>query len=221
MNQERQLVVIAGPNGAGKSTLVGTPRNARILFKIPMINPDVIAVALDPIRRNEPVVQLAAGRQAIRIRKSYLEQGTSFAFETTLSGNSELEVMRQAQERNYKINLVFVGLNRVNTSAMRVGERVKKGGHSVPPKRLLQRYSRSFRNLPRAIEISDRVFILDNSGRKHRFLLSIKHGRIQHKTQNQPEWLKEIIPEIRKAARMQKTQRKNHLSIPKTRGQRL
>jgi predicted ABC-type ATPase len=113
-----QLWVFAGPNGAGKSTLV-----ARYLReRLPIINPDLIALRIGMSRQGTAAI-IEAGKIAVRERAALLNAGESFAIETTLSGNSEIRLMRDASSANYKVNLVFVGVDVPETSVSRVAHR--------------------------------------------------------------------------------------------------
>lgn len=111
MTSKPQLWVFAGPNGAGKSTLAAK----YIAGRIPIVNPDVIALDIAP-GNVDPSVMLRAGRLAIEERRSFLAAGATFAMETTLTGQGELRFMQAAREQNYKVNLVFVGLARAEDS---------------------------------------------------------------------------------------------------------
>lgn len=126
--QGPQLWVFAGPNGAGKSTLVAT----RLRERLPIVNPDVIAVRISQNRPDLPAV-IEAGKIAVRERAALLAARESFAIETTLSGNSEIRLMREASGAGYKLNLVFVGVRSANVSEVRVAHRVRMGLHNVPP----------------------------------------------------------------------------------------
>ena len=79
----KQLWIIAGPNGSGKTTLT----ERYIEGKIPVINPDNIARNLNPANPTDPATTLRAGREALMQQRQSLEQGKSFALETTFSGN--------------------------------------------------------------------------------------------------------------------------------------
>jgi predicted ABC-type ATPase len=175
-----QLWVFAGPNGAGKSTLV---QKYEVIKRIPVVNPDSIA-------REPGVSELHAGRFAIEQRTKYLEENRSFGIETTLSGRSELKFMQEAKARDYKINLIYIGLAEWRQSKLRVISRVEGGGHNVPEHDISRRYKRSIENLTNAIQTSDRVRILDNSGKNFRLLLSLENGKATFINPRHPEWAK-------------------------------
>ena len=182
MSGRPQLWVFAGPNGAGKSTLAGRFVQGRV----PIVNPDVIALSL-PRRDDGSLNQLDAGRMALEQRAAFTRAGESFAFETTLSGASELRAMRAARNAGYKLNLVYVGVYSVVRSKTRVAERVSKGGHNVAEDALLRRFERSMKALDEAAVLADRVIVFDNSGDRHRLVL-VDEGGVRWHTEP-PQWL--------------------------------
>jgi predicted ABC-type ATPase len=80
-----ELIVIAGPNGAGKSSLTKLSTT-----NIPVIDPDAIAREIAP--PNPESAAIGAGRQAIDRAKEYIQSNSSFIVETTLAGNSYLNI---------------------------------------------------------------------------------------------------------------------------------
>jgi antirestriction protein ArdC/phage/plasmid primase-like uncharacterized protein/predicted ABC-type ATPase/proteasome lid subunit RPN8/RPN11/predicted RNA methylase len=183
-----QLWVVAGPNGAGKSTVV--QRYADILSRhsVPVINPDDIAREMDP---DYPArAALSARKEALRRQEELLSRGRSFLVETTLSGKREVEFMRQAAASGYKVNLVYVGVESPDVSTFRVG------GHNVPKADIQRRYSRSLANLDEAVKSADRVYVLDNSKRSRRLVLSIEQGQRKHVSKNMPPWCKKVLMEL-------------------------
>lgn len=90
------LTVIAGPNGSGKSTWT---RTLRADLQVPVIDPDAIARELNSAAPEQAAV--AVGREALRRQAVYIESGTSFIVETTLSGNTPL---RQIEQRDSTVS---------------------------------------------------------------------------------------------------------------------
>jgi len=76
----------------------------------------------------------------------------------------------------------------------RIRERVASGGHDIPLPDIARRFERSQANLPRALELADRAFVLDNSGRRYRLLLSMEHGQVRHVSSNLPAWARAVLP---------------------------
>ncbi len=172
-----QLWVFAGPNGAGKSTLI---HRCNVAERIPVVNADDIADAIRKggDQRSELEIVTQAGRQAVERRNALLREGRSFAIETTLTGHSELHLMQEAKARGYKVNLVFVMVASPELSNSRVTLRVGAGGHDVPEHDVLRRFPRSVKNLQTATAMSDRVCILDNSGRRYRFVIDPQEAQV-------------------------------------------
>lgn len=179
-----QLWIVGGPNGAGKTTLA----DYWLDRTIPVISPDSIAVksGLSPIQ---------AGRATIQKQELLLAERKSFAIDTTLSGNRELDLMSRARRLGYKTNLIFIGIQNVSVCKGRIKERMAKGGHAVPDEDVDRRYARSMANLPEAIERADRAFILDNSGEYRRLLFMIENGRVRNLSGRLPAWALTTIPE--------------------------
>lgn len=185
-----QLWVVAGPNGAGKTTLV----TRRLAHRLPVINPDVIAQELPLI--DGRLDERQAGALALQRRAALLEARTSFAIETTLSGNSTLRFMSAARTTGHKITLVFVGVPDAGMSGRRVADRVRRGGHAVPVSAILRRYPDTLVKLPRAMAMADRVFVLDNSAERRRLLLARDGDRVRFLTREVPAWFSGALPEI-------------------------
>lgn len=90
-----QLWIIAGVNGSGKTTLV---KRFSPLFKkiVPIINPDEIALKLDPDHSTPlPITQLKAGKEAIARQEEYLKNNISFGIETTFAGNRSISLIKK------------------------------------------------------------------------------------------------------------------------------
>jgi predicted ABC-type ATPase len=158
--------VIAGPNGSGKTTFT----NKYLSGRLEVINPDEIAF-------NDKVSPLQAPRLASVRQAQALSSIKSFAFETTLSGKHEVEMLRRAGLNGFKVNLVFVSTGDLAMSLGRIALRVLDGGHNVPTPDVVRRFYRSLENLPQAAALAKRVLLVDNSRERLRLLMSIENGR--------------------------------------------
>ena len=179
--------MFAGPNGAGKSTLA----DRFVRERIPIVNPDNIARDL-PRAADGGLAELAAGKLALKERAERLRLGETFAFETTLSGGTELKAMRDARAAGYKVNLIYVGVSDPAISMARVSERVRRGGHDVDDRAVARRYAASLAQLPNAMALADRTFVFDNGGRRHRLLL-VRDGERVRLASALPEWANAAI----------------------------
>lgn len=154
-----RLVIIAGPNGSGKTTLTRQLLADGFDFGN-YVNPDDIAAGLDGdyderVRRAQKI--------ADELRERFIAEGRDFAFETVMSHESKLEVMRHAREAGFHLTLLFVATENPRINVERVEARVRMGGHSVPHDRIIARYARTMSSLIDATLIVDRTVLFDNS----------------------------------------------------------
>lgn len=178
-----ELIVIAGPNGAGKSSLTKLST-----LKIPVIDPDAIAREIAP--ENPGSAALAAGRQAINQAKGYIQFDRSFIVETTLAGNSYLNLMREVKSLGWFVRMTYIGINNPTTNIQRVRSRVKLGGHDVPRADILRRYERSLANLSKAAKIADRLELYDNSTNAgYQLIATVEEDRSIIYSQELPGWI--------------------------------
>lgn len=95
-----KLLCICGPNGAGKSTF---SRTVAIRENLLVIDPDKLAA--------EGLSPLAAGKAAARMARLFIQEGISFARESTLTAHFDLTLMQGGQESRLRsgIGLYSVG----------------------------------------------------------------------------------------------------------------
>jgi predicted ABC-type ATPase len=136
--------IIAGPNGAGKTTFA-TGYLSDVAGGRNFVNADAIAVELSPAapERGWP----AAGRVFLHQLREHIERRESFAFETTLSGRTHLRLVNELMEADWRVQMFYLWVPKVEISMDRVAERVRHGGHDIPREAILRRYRRSIRNL--------------------------------------------------------------------------
>jgi len=100
-----------------------------------------------------------------------LEKNQSFAFETTLSTRSYLNLIEKAQSKGYEIILLFLALESVNLAIERVEIRVNEGGHDIPLETIKRRYKAGLQNLfQRYIPVVDKWMLVDNSSDDFEFI---------------------------------------------------
>ena len=56
-----------------------------------------------------------------------------FAFQSTLSGRTYLHMLQNAKQEGYRVHLCYLWLPSVSLCLRRIKQRVRKGGHDVPP----------------------------------------------------------------------------------------
>jgi len=140
---DKKIVIIAGPNGAGKTTFAREflPNEAGCPV---FINADLIAAGLSPFQPE--LASLKAGRLMLKEIQEYSKRGTSFAFETTLSGRTYMRMIPEWQAQGYHVQLFFLTLPSAEMAVERVAERVRQGGHNVPEEVIRRRFILGHKN---------------------------------------------------------------------------
>ena len=171
---KRDLYIISGCNGAGKTTASYTVL-PEILQCKEFINADEIAKGLSPF--NPESVAIEAGRLMLQRIEYLLERNETFSIETTLPTKSYINLVRRAQEKGYRVHLIFFWLETPELAIQRVAERVSKGGHNIPIDIITRRYVAGISNLFNLfMNEVDSWMIYDNSRSPRTFIA--KGGRI-------------------------------------------
>lgn len=166
------LIIIAGPNGAGKST------TAPALLKDALhvdnfVNADVIAQGLCAYQPEKAAIQ--AGRIMLERIHMLANDNANFAFETTLASKSFAMWIPKLKKQGYQFHLVFLWLQSSDLAILRVKERVKTGGHSVPDETIRRRYSAGLRNFFNLYSpLADSWQLYDNSNANALSLIASK-----------------------------------------------
>ena len=201
---ERPLIyILAGVNGSGKSSIGGAAIVAR---GIHYYNPDTAAREL---RRVHPTMnQAAANGHAWTLGKDLLKKAIAnrqtYAFETTLGGNTITRLLVEASEEGSLVRIWYVGLDSVELNIARVKARVKRGGHDIPEADIRKRWDNSRRNLIRLLPYLHSLRFYDNSSTadpvkgqtpRPELLLHLEAGKIvaPGDLKGAPEWAKPII----------------------------
>ena len=158
----RWFHLLAGPNGAGKSTLYRALVREGILGPpLEFVNADLHERAhlqhiANPQDRSEAARAWADAR-----RTALLAARTPFASETVFSHPSKLALIAEAQRHGFTVALYIVALDDPARLLDRVAQRVREGGHPVPPERILARYPRTMTHLAQAVQLSDVAYLYD------------------------------------------------------------
>lgn len=154
--------LLAGPNGAGKSTLYrALVRQGLLGPPLEFVNADLHERAhlqhiANPQDRSEAARAWADARRA-----ALLAARTPFASETVFSHPSKLALIQEAQRCGFTVALYVVALDDPTRLLERVAQRVREGGHPVPPERILARYPRTMDHLSQAVRLADASYLYD------------------------------------------------------------
>lgn len=191
-NKTPVMHVFAGNNGSGKSTIRNLLMDTMGLGIV--IDPDALARTIDA--ENPEKVRLSAGKSVIRIVNDCIKQRYDFCIETTLAGGNVIRQMQAAKQAGYMINMFFVGLIDVELNIERVAARVQQGGHHIDEEDIRRRHSRSIENLLSALELIDRVVVVDNSYNEGRTVMEIDRGQIVSVEEDIPDWVQRLHDEV-------------------------
>jgi predicted ABC-type ATPase len=155
------IIMIGGPNGAGKTTAAQTLL-PRALGLLEFVNADNIALGLSPF--NPEGVAVAAGRVMLERMHELARGGTSFALETTCAGRGHARFLRACQARGWRVTLIFLWLDHPDLALQRVAQRVRQGGHHIPPDVIARRYWAGLGNMLNLyLPLVDAAQIYDNT----------------------------------------------------------
>jgi predicted ABC-type ATPase len=161
---QKKILIIAGPNGAGKTTFATEflPNEAECPI---FINADLIAAGLSPFQPEGALIK--AGRLMLEEIKAHVRRGDSFAFETTLSGRTYLQMIRDWRKQGYQIKLFYLSLANPEEALVRIKSRVAQGGHNIPDNIVCRRFTSSLHNFKTIYRFEvDAWYWYDNSGDK-------------------------------------------------------
>lgn len=146
-----EIIVFAGPNGSGKSTIT---KMAKVIE--PYIN-------ADDIKRTNYCSDIEAAQLAEKMREQAIAENKSFTFETVMSTDRNLKLLKKAKDRGYFIRCIYVLTSDVNINVFRVESREAAGGHGVPEDKIRMRYEKAMKLIPELVKVADVMHIYDNS----------------------------------------------------------
>jgi predicted ABC-type ATPase len=194
---------LAGTNGAGKSSLAGATFVAK---GTEYFNPDEAAsliLSANP-EITQPEANSAAWHQGKRLLERAIAERMSFAFETTLGGQTITALLDSALSAGAEVRVWYVGLRSAELHIARVRARAAKGGHDIPEARIHERYDRSRLNLIHLMPKLTELRVYDNSEEadldagvspEPKLLLHIARGKIMSSCDlaATPAWAKPIL----------------------------
>jgi predicted ABC-type ATPase len=146
-----RILVFAGPNGSGKSSVTSAWQIVGLYINA------------DEIKKKRSCTDLEAAEEAEYLRKLCLAERRSFTFETVLSTDRNLDLLKCAKAAGYVIEGVFVLTASVELNIFRVKAREFSGGHSVPPEKIRSRYAKALVNVPHLLALCDVFRTVDNT----------------------------------------------------------
>ncbi len=151
-----EVMVFAGPNGSGKSTIT---RMAKTIGDY---------INADDIKKTTLCGDLEAAIKAEELRERMITEKKDFTFETVLSTDRNLKLLRKAKENGYFVRTIYVLTIDAGINVARVNAREAIGGHGVPEDKIRLRYVKALALIPQLIEVCDILHIYDNSNEPFR-----------------------------------------------------
>ena len=183
-SKKPMILVFAGPNGSGKSTItshfdkIGEYTNA------------------DDVVVSTGMSNIEAAQFVDKKRYEAIDNGKDFSFETVLSSEYKMNLLKEAKNKGYFIKCFFILTIDPEINVARVEARVASGGHDVERDKIIKRYYKSLSNIKELIQICDILHVYDNTKdepiriiRKHKDDLSIFPNKL---------WTEEKILELLK-----------------------
>lgn len=157
------LYIVAGPNGSGKSTLIANFYAQNMLKNVKYINADIIAQLYLLDNPNSTNIDYLAMHKTMRLVEDTATTHQSIVYETVLSHESKLEIVKLYKQNNYKVISIFISPSDSQINLQRVGIRVSEGGHNVPEDKIVSRFERSHLLKKQLQKLSDEYYEIDNS----------------------------------------------------------
>ncbi len=146
-----EVVVFAGPNGSGKSTIT---RMAKVVGEY---------INADDIKATTLCTDMEAALKAEQLREDMIAQKKDFTFETVLSTERNLLLLKKAKNSGFFVRGIYVLTIDPQINISRVNAREALGGHGVPKDKIISRYNRALKLIPELVDVCDILHIYDNT----------------------------------------------------------
>ena len=154
-----QFFILAGPNGAGKSTY----GHEHVLEGTHIFNGDLVYAELLQRYPDYDPEKLKGGvpSRLEKERDEAIAQRRDFAFESNYSNDLAIEITETFKNAGYETNLIYFGLDDVETAAIRVDTRVALGGHYISTEEIIFNYEEGIKRVKENMSRYDRVQFVD------------------------------------------------------------
>lgn len=146
-----EVIVFAGPNGSGKTTITGMAKTVGEYINA------------DDIKRTTLCTDIEAAQKAEELREKMILEKKDFTFETVLSTDRNILLLKKAKEQGYFVRCIYVLTANADINVARVSARQAIGGHGVPEDKIRSRYSKALALIPQLVEICDILHVYDNT----------------------------------------------------------
>ena len=151
-----EVIVFAGPNGSGKTTITGMAKTVGEYINA------------DDIKRTTLCTDIEAALKAEELREKMILEKKDFTFETVLSTDRNLLLLKKAKEQGYFVRCIYVLTANADINVARVSARQAIGGHGVPEDKIRSRYTKALALIPQLVEVCDILHVYDNTNEPFR-----------------------------------------------------
>ena len=151
-----EVIVFAGPNGSGKTTITGMAKTVGEYINA------------DDIKRTTLCTDIEAAQKAEELREKMISEKRDFTFETVLSTDRNLLLLKKAKEQGYFVRCIYVLTANADINVARVSARQAIGGHGVPEDKIRSRYTKALALIPQLVEVCDILHVYDNTNEPFR-----------------------------------------------------
>lgn len=176
-----EVMFFAGPNGSGKSTITRMAKTAGVYINA------------DDIKRSSLCSDMEAAIKAEELRENAIDKRIDFTFETVLSTDRNLLLLKKAKEKGYFVRGIYILTANPEINVVRVRIREASGGHGVPEDKIRSRYDKALALIPQLIDVCDILHIYDNTSEPFRIFK--KRKNVYYRWTND-YWTEEEIAEL-------------------------
>ena len=155
--ERKEFAVVAGPNGAGKSTL------SKYYLKTNCFDGDLMALNLRKEHPDWPehwIFGTVAGNLE-KHKNNAISNNQNFAFETNFSNDLIINLIKEFKSADYKISLLYFGIDQLDESLLRVQSRINLGGHNVADDVVRYNFSECPKRVAKNLDLFDYMIFID------------------------------------------------------------
>lgn len=127
------------------------------------------------------------------VRHELILSRQSSTFETVMSSEEKVDLLKHAKQSGYRTYLYYVATSDPSINIERIRERVKKGGHDVPDHKVISRNHRSLSLLMEAVRNTHRAYIFDNSDELTWLAEATEAVSLETKSDALPRWFQDFV----------------------------
>lgn len=180
----KTYTIIAGVNGVGKSSFLGVLKERKSELGI-IIDADTLIAEFGGDR-------LAGDKAAITMIRDCIGRNASFVQETTLSGYTTEATAQEVKTLGYRVRMIYIGLDTLSESLMRIDNRVKRGGHDASRDDVERNFAGRWEAVAKILPYCDEAAFYDNH---NGFVIVAEYSNGELRTTGNylPNWLSELL----------------------------